>query len=231
MFGTGRFRVLLVEDQPELADTVQTYLGRYEFEVVRASSGHEARTYFRAERPDIVILDLGLPDTDGTLILGEFATERVPVVVVTGRADEVDRVVGLELGAVDYVTKPFSLRELLARLRTHLRHHGWAEPVLNGTQPDVHRLGPYVVDASHRELRDGERRVELTAAEFDLLLLLLENDTVSRDDIATRVLRKPFNPGDRSVDQLVYRLRAGLGELPWGAIESVRGIGYRLLRA
>ncbi len=225
--GVGRFRVLLVEDQAELAETVRTYLSRYEFEIAVARSGLAAREAFQTSRPDIVILDLGLPDTDGTLLLGDFAAvANVPVVVVTGRADEVDRVVGLELGAVDYVTKPFSLRELLARLRTHLRHRSRDAT----SAPDTHRLGPYVIDPAHREIRNGDRRIELTGAELDLLLLLLDNDTVTRDEIATRILRKPYNPGDRSVDQLVYRLRAGLGDVPWGAIESVRGIGYRLLR-
>ncbi|MFW5833678.1 MAG: response regulator transcription factor, partial [Pseudomonadota bacterium] len=152
----------------------------------------------------------------------------VPVMVVTGRGDEVDRVVGLELGAVDYVTKPFSLRELLARLRAHLRHRQRAEPP--GAPPEPVSLGPYKIDIHHREVRHGERRLDLTAAELDLLILLLEHDTVSRDAIAGSVLRKPFNPGDRSVDQLVSRLRAALGDVSWGAIESVRGIGYRLLR-
>jgi DNA-binding response OmpR family regulator len=226
----GRFQVLLVEDQPELAQTVRTYLGRHEFDVRHAVDGRAARSAFAADRPDIVVLDLGLPDTDGTLLLSEFAGDRgVPVVVVTGRGDEVDRVVGLELGAVDYVTKPFSLRELLARLRAHLRHRprGEAAPLAD---TETLRLGVYAVDPAHREVRDGERKVDLTAAELDLLLLLLANDTVSRDEIATTILRKPYNPGDRSVDQLVYRLRAGLGDARWGAIESVRGVGYRLLR-
>ncbi|MFW5680463.1 MAG: response regulator transcription factor [Pseudomonadota bacterium] len=226
----GRLKVLLVEDQAELAETVRAYLSRHEFEVVVAPDGQRAVEAFDRARPDIVVLDLGLPDTDGTLLLGRFASQPdVPVMVVTGRGDEVDRVVGLELGAVDYVTKPFSLRELLARLRAHLRHRlRAAEPP--GAVPEPVPLGPYRIDIHHREVRHGERRLDLTAAELDLLILLLERDTVSRDAIAGSVLRKPYNPGDRSVDQLVSRLRAALGDLPWGAIESVRGIGYRLLR-
>ena len=227
----GRFQVLLVEDQPDLATTVGGYLARYEFEVVHAADGQSARTAFTTCRPDIVVLDLGLPDTDGTLLLGQFAGDGgVPVVVVTGRADEVDRVVGLELGAVDYVTKPFSLRELLARLRAHLRHRVRGDASTNAADPVVAKLGPYMVDAAHREVKDGDRRIELTAAELDLLLLLLEQETVTRDEIATRILRKAYFPGDRSVDQLVYRLRAGLGDADWGNIESVRGIGYRMLK-
>jgi DNA-binding response OmpR family regulator len=225
----ARLRVLLVEDQAELAETVRAYLSRHEFEVVVAPDGQHAVEAFDAARPDIVILDLGLPDTDGTLLLGRFGAQPdVPVMVVTGRGDEVDRVVGLELGAVDYVTKPFSLRELLARLRAHLRHRLRPEPA--GAVPEPQLLGPYAVDTHHREVRHGEERVDLTAAELDLLILLLERDTVTRDAIAGSVLRKPYNPGDRSVDQLVSRLRAALGNLPWGTIESVRGIGYRLLK-
>lgn len=225
----GRFRVLLVEDQADLATTVSTYLSRHEFDVTVAPDGQAARAAFTAERPDIVVLDLGLPDTDGTLLVSYFTRETdVPVMIVTGRGDEVDRVVGLELGAADYVTKPFSLRELLARIRAHLRRRApaAAAPADRGTLT----LGPYVVDPLHREVRLGQERIELTAAAFDLLLLLLEHETVSRDDIASLILRKAYFPGDRSVDQLVSRLRTSLGEGAWGQIESVRGIGYRLLR-
>lgn len=228
-----RFRVLIVEDQRDLAGTIARYLRGFEFDVTHAPDGAAAIAAFDAERPDIVLLDLGLPDTDGTRLLDRFANEGgVPVVVVTGRGDEVDKVVGLELGAVDYMTKPFSMREMLARLRAHLRFVGRGD---GGADPPggERRLGPLTVDTVRRQLRHGETPIELTEAEFELLVLLLDRDVVSRDEIAGSALRKPYHPGDRSVDQLVHRLRARLSEsgADWGAIDGVRGVGYRLLRA
>lgn len=230
-----KFKLLLVEDQADLAGTVARYLSGFEFEVVVAADGRAAETAFAEHRPDIVILDLGLPDTDGTVLLAAFARSGTPILVVTGRSEEVDRVVGLELGAVDYVTKPFSLRELLARLRTHLRfaQRSEREPAEPEAPPARHRLGDLEVDLAHRRVAHGADVVELTGAEFELLALLLALPVVSRDDIAERVLHKRFQPGDRSVDQLVHRLRQRLSahSLAWGTLESVRGVGYRLIPA
>lgn len=231
-----RFRVLIVEDHADVAATITRYLGGFEFEPVHAADGSEALAAFEAEPPDIVVLDLGLPDTDGTHLLSRFAEKGgVPVVVVTGRGDEIDRVVGLELGAVDYVTKPFSMRELLARLRAHLRHMARQTSAEDGADArgGAWRLGPFVVDDARRRVQHGAAAIDLTAAEFDLLLLLLEREVVSRDEIAGVALRKPFQPGDRSVDQLVHRLRSRLSEADdgWGTIDGVRGVGYRLVRA
>lgn len=227
--GLARFRVLVVEDQHDLAATVRRYLEGFEFDVAHAGTGGEALELFERVRPHIVVLDLGLPDTDGTRILTRFVDEGVPVVVVTGRGDEVDKVVGLELGAVDYVTKPFSMRELLARLRAHLRHVAREPAPAAGHE---RRLGPLRVDTARRQVALGATVIPLTDAEFDLLLLLMDREVVSRDEIAGEVLRKPYQPGDRSVDQLAHRLRSRLAEVDadWGTIDGVRGVGYRLLR-
>jgi DNA-binding response OmpR family regulator len=230
-----KYRLLLVEDQADLASTVARYLSGFEFEVIVAADGSAAESAFAESRPDIVVLDLGLPDTDGTVLLAAFAQSETPVLVVTGRSEEVDRVVGLELGAVDYVTKPFSLRELLARLRTHLRfaQRHERDPAEPEPASARHRLGDLEVDLAHRRVAHGDDVVELTGAEFELLALLLALDVVSRDDIAERVLHKRFQPGDRSVDQLVHRLRQRLSahSHDWGTLESVRGVGYRLIPA
>ncbi len=227
--GVRRFRVLIVEDQADLAATIARYLETFEFDATHAASGAEAIDAFDAGRPDIVVLDLGLPDTDGTHLLARFGGDGgVPVVVVTGRGDEVDKIVGLEMGAVDYVTKPFSMRELLARLRAHLRSAARSDPPATG---GPRRLGPFVVDDARRQLRHGSAPIELTDAEFDLLVLLLDRAVVSRDEIARVALRKTYQPGDRSVDQLAHRLRSRLSDAGagWGAIDGVRGVGYRLL--
>lgn len=228
--GLRRFRVLIVEDQTDLAATIARYLHKFEFDPRHAATGAAAVDAFDAERPDIVVLDLGLPDTDGTHLLARFAGDGgVPVVVVTGRGDEIDKVVGLELGAVDYVTKPFSMRELLARLRAHLRFGARSEP---RAPAGPRKLGPFVVDDVRRQLRHGDTPIELTDAEFDLLVLLLDRPVASRDEIARVALRKTYQPGDRSVDQLAHRLRSRLSDAGagWGAIDGVRGVGYRLLR-
>jgi DNA-binding response OmpR family regulator len=217
----GRGLVLVVEDERAIADLISLYLRRDGFGVHAVGDGPAALAAVRTLRPVAVVLDVGLPGLDGIEVCRALraADDWTPVLLVTARDDEVDRVLGLELGADDYVTKPFSPRELAARVRTVLRR---------GTTPAARPLtvGAVRIDVAARRVWVGEREIALTATEFDLLAQLVRNPgrVLSREQLLSAVWGYAAPAGTRTVDVHVAQLRAKLG--PASPIRTVRGVGY-----
>ncbi len=220
-------QLLLVEDDPSIGALVTAYLEQTGYRVAWARSGEEALSSFERVRPRLVILDIGLPGQDGFDVCRELrARSPVPVLMLTARDEEVDRVAGLEVGADDYVTKPFSPRELAARVKAVLRRTEPASP-----QRAVRlELGDVVLDPDAREVTVAGAPVELTGKEFDLLAYLLENAgiVVSRDQLLDRVWGMSYAGGTRTVDVHVAQLRRKLGRPE--AIRTFRGSGYKAVR-
>jgi two-component system, OmpR family, phosphate regulon response regulator PhoB len=228
------WRVLVVEDEPDIAALIAYQLTREGFRVETASTGTDALSAVSREIPDLVVLDRMLPDLSGDEVLRtlrkETATNTIPILVLTARKEQEDRISGFELGADDYLTKPFSPRELVLRVHAILRrtHEPAQEP---GGR--VLRAGPILVDvSSHQVLMDGEE-IHLTPTEFRLLQSLLERKgrTQSRQQLLERVWSVEAQIADRiqtrTVDMHVRRLRGKVGRVgDW--IETVRGFGYRL---
>jgi DNA-binding response OmpR family regulator len=219
--------VLVVDDEPTLRDVVVRYLEREGFRALVAADGGEAETLLRDQAPDLVILDLMLPGTDGLELCRRIrARSSLPVIMLTARGEETDRIVGLELGADDYVTKPFSPRELVARVRTVLRRA--AQPPESS---EVQQHGDLVLDAASREVRKGGRPIKLTAKEFDLLWFLASHPrrVFSRDHLMASVwgYQAAFDTGTVTVH--IRRLRAKIEDDAARPqhIETVWGVGYR----
>jgi DNA-binding response OmpR family regulator len=216
-------RVLLVEDDDAIAEPLTAGLGRYGFEVDRVRTGAEA---LAAAPHEVVLLDLGLADMDGIDVCRRLrAGSAVPIIVVTARAEEVDRVLGLELGADDYVVKPFGFRELVARIRAVTRRARPAAGPAEGPQG----LGRLELDRRQRLVRLDGVEVALTAKEFDLLALLAEDPgaVYSRDQILEQVWDPHWFGPTKTLDVHVASLRKKLGDPGW--IETIRGVGFRLV--
>jgi two-component system, OmpR family, response regulator RegX3 len=216
-------RVLLVEDDDAIAEPLIAGLGRHGFQVGRVRTGAEALT---APPHEVVLLDLGLPDMDGIDVCRRLrAASTVPIIVVTARSEEVDRVLGLELGADDYVVKPFGFRELVARIRAVTRRARSATGPAEGPQ----RLGSLELDRRQRLVRLNGTEVTLTAKEFDLLSLLAEDPgaVYTRDQILEQVWDPHWFGPTKTLDVHVASLRKKLGDPGW--IETVRGVGFRLV--
>jgi DNA-binding response OmpR family regulator len=214
-------RVLLVEDDDTIAEPLAAGLGRYGFQVERVGTGADA---LAASPHELVLLDLGLPDMDGIDVCRRLrAVSAVPIIVLTARSEEVDRVLGLELGADDYVVKPFGFRELVARIRAVTRRAQPAEPAA------VQRLGSLELDRRQRRVRVAGAEVTLTAKEFDLLALLGEDPgaVLERERILERVWDQHWFGPTKTLDVHVASLRKKLGDPGW--IETVRGVGFRLV--
>ena len=225
-------RILIVEDEPGIADTLQYALRTEGFEPVWCGTGEEALASARAEPPALVILDVGLPDTSGFEVFKRLrAVSDVPVVFLTARSDEIDRVVGLELGADDYINKPFSPRELVARVRGILRRANKpSAPVTAGVAAPVQL--PVNVDEGRRQIRFYGRVLELSRYEFGLLQTLAwrPGHVFSRDTLLARVWGDATESLDRTVDAHVKTLRAKM-KLVAPALEPIRthrGSGYAL---
>ena len=222
-------RVLIVDDEAIVRDVLTRYLEKEGFRVDTAANGEEALAIATDHPPDLVILDLMLPKVDGLEVLRRLRAEQdVPVVMVTAKGEEVDRVVGLELGADDYVVKPFSPREVVARVRAVLRR---------GDRSADHRgvglviAGPFAIDRDRREVRRDGRLIELTRKEFDLLEVLSGHPgtTFRRLDLLERVWDSSWDGSSSTVTVHVRRLRAKLEEDPSEPrhIVTVWGVGYR----
>ncbi|HEY7792751.1 MAG TPA: response regulator transcription factor [Gaiellaceae bacterium] len=218
-------QLLLVEDEDSIGSLVSAYLEQSGYRVAWVRSGEDALARLDQVRPSLVILDIGLPGQDGfDVCRGIRARSSVPIVMLTARDEEPDRVAGLEVGADDYVTKPFSPRELAARVKAVLRR---AEPA---PLQQMLELGDVTVDTLAREVTVAGERVELTGKEFDLLAYLLENAgiVVSRDTLLDRVWGMTYAGGTRTVDVHVAQLRRKLGRPD--AIRTFRGSGYKAVR-
>ncbi len=223
--GNGHGTILIVEDEAGLASVLQDYLRREGYATEWAKDGHRALELWRAARPDLVLLDLMLPGIDGLEVARRIrAVSALPIIMLTARDDEVDKLVGLGLGADDYVVKPYSPREVVARVRAVLRRvgGGWAEA-------RVFRAGDLEVDLDRYEVRCAGVRVEATASEVRLLAeLAREAGVVRRREELLGVLGDPDHVAEaRTVDAHVKNLRRKLGHCGQ-ALETVRGVGYRL---
>lgn len=225
-------KVLVVEDEPTLLETLEYNLIRQGYQVCTAADGPTALEVARRERPDAIVLDIMLPGLDGLEVCRILCREMsVPILMLTARADEVDKVVGLEVGADDYLTKPFSMRELLARVKALLRRVRLDREELAGGEVDRLISGEMVIDlARHEVLRQGEP-LRLKPKEYDLLVFLARNKGIvlSRDLILERVWGWDFGGGSRTVDVHVRWLREKIEPDPANPIRiiTVRTVGYR----
>ncbi len=223
-------RVLVVDDEPPIVDLLTYNLQRANYDVITARDGEEALAKARQEQPDLVILDLMLPLLDGLEVCRALRRERdVPIIMLTARDSEVDRVVGLELGADDYVVKPFSVRELMARVKSVLRRTT-SRPTDTGPQPV--RVGSLVVDPSRHQVHWHGIDLELTALEFELLQMLARHpeQVLSREQLLTQIWGYDYYGDLRVVDAAIKRLRAKLRQSDPDVelITTVRGVGYKL---
>ena len=216
--------VMVVEDEPNIGALIRTYLERAGYRALWVRSGEEALTELRRHPIRLVVLDIGLPGIDGFEVCRRIGGE-IPVIMLTARDDEPDRVAGLEVGADDYIAKPFSPRELTARVKAVLRRAGRTAP--GGDLHDVLSLGPVVLVRGAREVRVDGEEVELTQREFDLLEYLLRHagQVVTRDQLLETVwgFRSPGET--RTVEVHVAQLRKKLGHAD--LIRTVRGLGYK----
>jgi two-component system, OmpR family, response regulator RegX3 len=216
-------RLLVVEDEDSIAIPLADGLRREGFDVERVATGAAA---LGAPEPDLVLLDLRLPDMDGYAVARELrARSRVPIIMVTARGEEVDRVVGLEIGADDYVVKPFGLRELVARINAVMRRVG-GEP--GDDAPDERTAGALSVSMRTHRVTMAGHEVHLTPREFDILAMLIEDPgaVVSRDDLLRRLWGTTWAVQTKAIDVHVSSLRRKLGDPAW--VETVRGVGFRL---
>jgi DNA-binding response OmpR family regulator len=214
--------IVVVDDEPNIADLVDLYLARDGFRVLKAGTGAAGLDAVKDHRPRLVVLDVGLPDIDGLEVCKRIrATSRVPVIFLTARDGEVDRVLGLELGADDYVTKPFSPAELVARVKAVLRR------VDGGPAPEVVQAGRATIDVGRREVRIDEQPVDFTTKEFDLLRYLAERPglALSRQQILDGVWGYDWYGDVRTVDVHIAQVRKKLDGA--ATIKTVRGVGYR----
>jgi DNA-binding response OmpR family regulator len=219
--------ILVVDDTASLRRMVQSYLTQEGFRVVTAADGHEALLVARQEQPDLIILDLMMPEMNGYDFIRAYSkVGKAPIIVLTAKLEEYDKVLGLELGADDYVTKPFSPRELTARVRAVLRRAS-ASP----NEPDLLRAADVTLDRNARIVTVGDRRVELTPSEFDLLAALMASPgrVFSRLELLERLQGSAYEGYERTIDVHIRNLRSKLEPDPRKPryVETVFGVGYR----
>jgi two-component system phosphate regulon response regulator PhoB len=233
MVSTNRVRpkILVVDDEPEAVELVDFNLKQAGFDVLTAADGTEALKKARSSSPALIVLDLMLPEIDGLevckMLRRDPATAALPIVMVTAKAAEIDRILGLELGADDYITKPFSPRELVLRVKRILeRGRGTVQ------EPDVFKFGELLIDAPRHRVSWRGRQVELTATEFKLLALLAQRRgrVQSREQLLRDVWEYNSLIDTRTVDTHMRRLREKLGPAA-KHLDTVRGVGYRFVEA
>ena len=224
--------ILVIEDDPSIVLGLRMNLGRAGYRVRTASDGHIGIAELARERPDLVLLDLMLPGVDGLEILRQIRSEdpTLPVLVLTAMGSEEDKIRGLDLGANDYVTKPFSIAELSARVRAALRTASLGPEADSG---QLLRAGAIELDLDRRQVAVEDQDVELTTREFDLLQFLMERPerVITREQILVNVWGHDYEGTDRTVDNFVSALRRKLAEDPERPrhLRTVRGIGYRFI--
>ena len=224
--------ILLVDDEPKIVQLGRDYLERAGFGVVSAANGEAALAVFRSRPPDLIVLDLGLPGTDGLDVTRQIRRQSdVPIIMLTARGEETDKLVGLELGADDYMVKPFSPKELVARVRAVLRRaEGRAGPAA-----DMLRVADLMLDLPRQRLTIGDRPVELTATEFQLLAALARRPgrIFTRAQLLDAVHGMAFESYERAIDTHIKNLRRKIEPDPHQPryIQTVYGVGYRLAEA
>jgi DNA-binding response OmpR family regulator len=221
--------VLVVEDESSIASFVALYLKNAGYTVRTAATGNEALAQFQASPPRLIVLDLMLPDIDGIEICRRIRkTSDVPILMLTARDEDVDKIIGLEVGADDYLTKPFNPRELVARVKSILRR---ASPERRQIESKQLRHGQLLVDAGRREVHVGDEEIQLAPKEFDLLWELLDHRglVLTRDQLLERVWGYTFAGDTRTVDVHVRQLRRKLGDA--SPIVTVWGVGYKVAPA
>jgi len=222
-------KILIIDDDAELCELVGEFLTLEGFAIAAVHDGEQGVKRALAEEFALIVLDVMLPSLNGFEVLRRIrAAKRTPIIMLTARGEDVDRIIGLELGADDYLPKPFNPRELVARIRAVLRRMQ-PEPVAQPTTESL-IVDDVALSKSARVVRCNGQVIELTSAEFDLLELLLQSagKVVTREDIAKLALGKEFSPFDRSIDMHISNLRKKLGDRADGIerIKSVRGLGY-----
>ena len=220
-------KVLVVEDDPRISDVLEYALKAEGYEVEKAQRGREAIEMAKRSAPALVVLDVGLPDIDGFEVCrGIRKFSDLPVLFLTSRSDEIDRVVGLEIGGDDYVVKPFSPRELLARIKAIRRRHDRPAPADSEKEPEL-RYGPITIDPEKFRVRVSGSEIILTAQEFKLLELLVRHPgrVFTREQVLNRAWGEGGLVADRTIDVHVKTLRRKFAKFDF--IETVRGIGYR----
>ena len=226
--------ILIIDDDPEIRQLLRTCFEREGYSVLEAGDAASARAALAENDVSLVTLDLTLGADDGLSLAREIRASRdVPIVMVSGKGDAVDRIVGLELGADDYISKPFNLREVLARVRAVLRRResNPAAAQVSHAKHETFRFGEWTLDVTSRELKDASGTVrDLTTGEFNLLELFIKRPhrVLSRDEIMDLLKGHDYSPLDRSIDALVSRLRKKIDDdsSKPALIKSVRGVGY-----
>jgi len=222
----------MIDDDEKLVSLMREYLESHGFELAAAHDGNTGMQVALSTEPDLVILDLMLPGKDGLEVCRSLRqSSRVPILMLTARGDETDRIVGLEMGADDYLPKPFNARELLARIRAILRRSDGEEA---SEVSSIVRTGPLTVDTGSREATLRGRRIELTTAEFDILHALASSAgrVLSREQLLQKVHGEGWAAYDRSVDVHISRIRQKIEDDPRrpALLKTVRGVGYQLVR-
>jgi len=234
MASSGEPHILLVDDERSIRDPLAQYLARNGVRVSKAKDVAEARQALSAYAVDLILLDIMMPGEDGLALCAQIrATSGIPVILLTARAEETDRIVGLEIGADDYVTKPFSPRELLARIKSVLRRAGERPSRLRAADAEAYAFGPWVLRTGERELIDSEGvAVPLSTGEYNLLLALVTHArrVLTRDQLLDLAEGRELAAFERSVDNMVSRLRRKIEADPRNPtlLKTVRGGGYML---
>lgn len=223
-------RIMVVDDEPRLVSVVEAYLEQEGFEVATASNGQEALFAARESRPDLIILDVMMPEMDGFEFMRAHRKEaETPIILLTAKVEEGDKVIGLELGADDYVTKPFRPRELVARVRAVLRRAGQTRP-----EAAVIRASNVALDRERHTVEVGEQYVDLTPSEFDLLaaLMTVPGRAYSRLELLDRIQGVAYEGYERTIDVHIKNLRSKVEPKPKEPryIQTVYGVGYRFVR-
>jgi two-component system alkaline phosphatase synthesis response regulator PhoP len=227
-------QILVVDDDQDIVRLVRAYLEKSGFQVLTANDGETAIHILRRDRPALVVLDLMLPDRDGwditRLVRSDPSLSDIPIIMLTARIDDTDKIIGLELGADDYVTKPFNPREVVARVRTVLRR---VQGSNTAKQPRVLQLADLIMDLDRREVMLKGQPVELTATEFNLLKTLIENPgyAFTRSELIEQALGYEYEGSERTLDSHMRNLRRKIEPIPGQItyIQTVYGVGYRLV--
>ncbi len=231
---TTRQTILVVDDDPDIVRVVRAYLEKAGYQILTANDGQTALHTIRREKPNLVVLDLMLPDQDGwditRIVRGDTSLVDMPIIMLTARIDDTDKIIGLELGADDYITKPFNPREVVARVRAVLRRSA-GERQTQASQ--TLQLGGLVMDLKRREVMLDGTVIDLTGTEFNLLRTLLENPdyAFTRSELIEQAMGYEYEGSERTLDSHMRNLRHKIEPTPKQAtyIQTVYGVGYRLV--